>query len=102
MITDIDMIPDRALIRAAHGTESVHNLVRAFGANQMAQEEAQRLLDRAFRRGQAKANPAEVAAADKACASANAAEQALHSLWRGMGYKDCPTWMIGCAIEYSL
>lgn len=99
--TGASVVPDRQLIRAAHGTEALHNLVRAFGANQRAQEEAQRLLDRAFRRGEAKANPAEVAAADKACAAANAAEQALHSLWRGMGYQDCPTRNIGEAIEWS-
>lgn len=102
MTIDIDMIPDRALIRAAHGTEGVLALIRAFGATKRSQDEAQRLLDRAFRRGEAKANPAEVAEADKACAAANAAEQALHRLWWSMGYCDCPTASIGMAIEWSL
>lgn len=102
MSTYIDMVPDRQLIRAAHGTEGIRALIRAFSATKKAQDEAQRLLDRAFRRGEAKANPAEVAEADKACAAANATEQALHNLWRGMGYQDCSTFLIGRAIEWSL
>ena len=102
MSTDIDMVPDRALIRAAHGSQGVKALIKAYSATVKAQHEAQRLLDRAFRRGEAKANPAEVAEADKACAAANAAEQALHKLWRGMGYQDCSTFLIGRAIEWSL
>ena len=32
MTIDIDMIPDRALIRAAHGTEGVLALIRAYAA----------------------------------------------------------------------
>ena len=102
MTIDIDMIPDRALIRAAHGTEGVLALIRAYAATKAAQDEAHRRTERAFRRGEAKANPTEVADADKANAAAYAAEQALHRLWRSMGYCDCPTASIGMAIEWSL
>ena len=99
--TGASVVPDRRLIRAAHGVEGVNALIKAYRATVWAQDGAVRACAQAYRLGAAKADPAEVEKSDKANAAAYAAEQALHALWRRMGYQDCPTYLIGGAIEWS-
>ena len=80
------LLPTRRLIRAAHGADGVMALVRAYSAVNKAQ-------DARFYAPEAEWERLNVAAYKE--------EQALHKLWRSMGYQDCPTSHIGTAIEWS-
>lgn len=101
MSTDIDMVPDRQLIRAAHGSQGVKALIKAYSATVKAQHEALTAADRAYRWGTANADPIRVKESERADTVAYEAERALHILWRSMGYQDCSTFLIGRAIEWS-